>query len=160
MDDVCVVIEKGTVGSEIIKKIYPEELDIVQTNSSPLNGEFLDLKITMTESGFNTNLYNKTASFNFNVIRMQHYDSNVAFSVKHATISGELLRISRCCSRKEDFFTNSFELLSTSKNRGYSNFILITIFEKTLSKYPSIKNKYRLTSKEICSKIKILKNIL
>lgn len=144
MDDVLVMHDPNLDINQIISDIYPNELNIVRTNDEPKMGSFLDLKIYLNNNKFETGLYNKVNDFHFHVSRLQKYDSNISFNVKHACVIGEIIRISRCCSNKTEFTKAIKLLLNVSFGNGFKAHTLHGILNRTIRRKQHIIFKFKL----------------
>ena len=71
IDDLCAVNDGGEFGRSICD-IYPKEVEHRCDYAT-----FLDLDITIKEGTFIYNLFDKTDSFLFSVVRMPHVEGNI-----------------------------------------------------------------------------------
>lgn len=161
VDDVTIFYKEDLNIENVMTKMYPNQLILQKSNVNNHEGDFLDLNISKTDkNAYKSNLFNKTSNFKFKVIRMQNFDSNVSFSIKHACITGEIIRLSRCCTLKEEFLENILSLFKESIIRGYKLNLLIRLLEKTLHKNTLILLKYEIQHNSITKLGRNIKNKL
>ena len=94
----------------ICNEIYPDDLDIVQTNDSSMSTTFLDLDICIANGKFSTKLYDKRRDFKFDVVTFPNLRSNIPVRPSYGVFVGELYRICKSSSHSCDFI-NEVKLL-------------------------------------------------
>ena len=101
IDDLCVF--NGDNFDINWKDIYPNELKLKKTNSSCSKVNFLDLSISINEeiNNFKIDIFDKRDDFNFEVISLTNWFSNVSIRVLRNIIVSYLSRIERICNCKE-----------------------------------------------------------
>ena len=60
-----------------IGQIYPPELELKKTTESHDRCSYLDLNISVLNSKFCTDLYDKRDTFSFSIVNFPHMDSNI-----------------------------------------------------------------------------------
>ena len=98
-----------------ISDIYPKELILRKTNTSPRKSPFLDLDITITSNQFITKVY-KREDFNFDIVNFPHLDSNIPNTPAYGVFISQLIRYSRICSDFSSFQISSCVLVNTLFN--------------------------------------------
>ncbi|VDO89099.1 unnamed protein product [Heligmosomoides polygyrus] len=88
--------------------------------------------------------YNKTDYFPFSVVRFPHNSSYTSNSLKRGIILTETLRISRCCSKKDDFIVRLCNLITSLLQLQYSKDLILQSIVKGMLKHKSIAYKYGL----------------
>ena len=72
----------------ICNDIYPDDLDIVATNTSNKSTTFLDLNIDIENGKFGTKLYDKRRDFNFKVVTLPNLRSNIPKKPSYGIFKG------------------------------------------------------------------------
>ena len=75
--DDLIVMNDSEFFDTIYKDIYPSELTLVNTNTSPRTVTFLDLGITLHHGKFKHHLYDKRNDFDFSVINYAFLSGNI-----------------------------------------------------------------------------------
>ena len=126
-----------------ISDIYPKELILKKTNTSPKKSPFLDLDITITNNQFITKVYDKREDFNFDIVNFPHLDSNIPNTPAYGVFISQLIRYSRICSDFSSFQAKSLQLCSRLIKQGYKYFKLKSTFKTFLSRQPLVRIKYK-----------------
>ena len=126
----------------ICNDIFPQELDIVKTNSNSQCYTFLDLDIFVANKQFNTKLYDKRRDFKFNVVTFPHLKSNIPNNPTYGTFIGELHRLCRSCSSLNYFIPEVKLLINKLVNQKFSRELLHRKLLKFLKEEPACLNKY------------------
>ena len=87
-------------------------------NNSNSCASFLDIYICIENGEFHTNLFGKRENFDFNIVRIPFYCSNVASKTLHGSIGAEFLRVSRATSKIEYLSRTCKQLLSRMLKNG------------------------------------------
>ena len=69
-----------------------------KTNSSTTTANYLDLKISIDNNKFKTELYDKRNEFSFKVISLPHVDSNVPACCSYGVFASQVYRLFRANS--------------------------------------------------------------
>ena len=129
-----------------ISDIYPKELNLKKTNTSPKKSPFLDLDITITNNQFITKVYDKREDFNFDIVNFPHLDSNIPKTPAYGVFISQLIRYSRICSDFSSFQAKRLQLcsrLSRLIKQGYKYFKIKSTFKTFLSRQPLVRIKYK-----------------
>jgi hypothetical protein len=98
--------------------LYPDALVLNQTNNEPLRAEFLGMNILAVGTRFRMSVFDKRASFPFEVRRYPHVDSLIPSSLPYGVFTGLLHRGFRICSRSEDFLSYALEVAGRLQLNG------------------------------------------
>ena len=143
IDDLC------AINTEILKDIYPHiygTLPLSFDDTSNGTGHYLDLLID-TNNG-SLDLYDKRNDFNFDVIRFSSALTNCPQTVAIYVSVGQIIRISRICTRKEDFLKHLKDLCQTIINKGYGRHIALAASQKVAHTYTSKMLQFDLDTKK------------
>ena len=136
-----------------IPNIYPSELELKKENDGYLNATFLDLDIKINDKKFSLKLYDKRDDFGFSIVRMPFASNNMPSSIFYSSFCSELLRIGRCTTGKDDFYSSSEQLLKrmykqNEENENKMNRIT-NCLNKLYTKHLDIFNKFFDTEKQL-----------
>ena len=120
-----------------INTMYPRALEISQTNVDPFkNCSFLDLDIKISEGKFATKVYDKRRDFNFEILGLPAFSSNVPAKLAYSVLCSQMLRYARICSFGHDFIDNCHLLVNKMLNNGFPLYII----KKHIRKFERCKN--------------------
>ena len=122
--------------------IYPDELDIVPTNTSFSNTTFLDLDISVIDGKFISKLYDKRRDFGFKVITFPNLRSNIPNKTSYGTFIGELYRTCKSSTRYEDFIHDVKLLIIKLTNQKFEKSLLYSCLNRFLRSKPACISKY------------------
>ena len=112
IDDLNTPNISPNIVDSICKDIYPDELDIVQTNTSEMSTTFLDLDISVVNNKFSTKLYDKRRDFKFDVVTFPNLRSKIPTRPSYGVFVGELYRICKSSTESCDFIDDVKLLIS------------------------------------------------
>ncbi len=118
--------------------IYPACLPLEETTTSAKESNFLDMTIKLDGKTISATLYNKVDAFNFEVIRLPEFSSNVHSSVGYNTFYSQLVRIGRICSDMSEFEIKTRILCLAFLNKGYNNVKLLAMSTKFIQSYKTL----------------------
>ena len=121
----------------ICNDIYPDELDIVVTNSSNVNTTFLDLDIYIDNGKFCTKLYDKRRDFNFKVVSLPNLKSNVPKQPSYGIFKGEVYRICKSSSNTSVFINDVKLLVNKLVNQKFDRNLLYSSLRSFLQSKPA-----------------------
>jgi len=79
--------------------IYPSYLELIKSNDSERNVNFLDLNISIDNNNkIITNIFDKRNEFNFEIVKFQRFNSCLHKQVFKNIILSQIIRINRLCS--------------------------------------------------------------
>lgn len=117
IDDMIIFDE--TNFAEIARDIYPRDLKLNRTNKNRTDLNFLDLKITFCElDNINIGIFDKRKQFDFEVIKLSAWSSNISKGVLRNIIINQLFRIKNICNNHTDkmiAFADLEEILKKNK---------------------------------------------
>ena len=142
IDDLNVPNIDSNICESICYDIYPEELDIVPTNTSFSNTTFLDLDISVIDGKFISKLYDKRRDFGFKVITFPNLRSNIPNKTSYGTFIGELYRTCKSSTRYEDFIHDVKLLINKLINQKFEKSLLYSCLNRFLRSKPACISKY------------------
>ena len=88
-----------------INEIYPSELILKNTTTTPSETCYLDTTINTGEGNgiVRISVYDKREEFDFKTVNFPYLDSNIPRYPAYGVYISELVRYARTCSRKDDF---------------------------------------------------------
>ena len=114
-----------------ISSIYPRVLEISNTNADPHKEcSFLDIDIKIINGSFVSKIYDKRRDFNFDILGLPSFTSNVPISMTYGVICAQFCRFALVCQLKEDFIYNCQLLIIKLQQNGFPNSILIRFINK------------------------------
>ena len=118
-----------------VRAIYPRFLEIKNTNNEPYRiGSFLDLEIKVDGNKFNTKVYDKRRDFNFNILGLPAFSSNIPNNMTYGIICSQFSRFASNCMLGEDFITNCQLIINKIYSNGYPNWLLKKYVKKFMYK--------------------------
>ena len=141
IDDIT-SINSDNLFSNIVSKIYPNNLILNKENIGDNSANVLDLDISIHNFKFCVSVFDKRDKFNFDVVKFAPKRTNQPEKIGYNTFSSQVLRFFRICN---DF--NGF-LFKLCVGLGYSDSKLRGIFHTLCGKHA------------LCRKFPIIRNIL
>lgn len=92
--------------SRLSDTIYPPELKLIKTNPNNFSTDFLDLFIKIETGNVTVDIYDKRDSFNFHVIKLIHWNSNISIKVYRNILISQISRLKNICSDFSLFIKN------------------------------------------------------
>ena len=88
-----------------INEIYPSELILKNTTTTPSETSYLDTTINIGEGNgtVRISVYDKREDFNFKIVNFPYLDSNIPRNPAYVVYISQLVRYARICSRKDEF---------------------------------------------------------
>ena len=127
----------------LYSEIYPSGLLMERSGDNDKCVNYLDTTLTLDNKGsYSTQVYCKQDSFDFSVVQYTFPSSNMPLDVGYNVFYGQILRLAKLNSEKDDFILASKKLFDILYGRGYQVAILKKKFRKVLGKYPEIISKY------------------
>ena len=96
-DDAIVFNDNGFFNL-VFKDIYPEELVLLNTNTSRNECNFLDLSIVLQNGKFKYSIFDKRKDFNFEVIHYPFLSGNIPRIPSYGVYISQLIRFCNICS--------------------------------------------------------------
>ena len=119
----------------IASEIYPPSLSLTQENDSPIKVNVLDMVAEIKEERILTKVFCKTDHFPFSVISYPFLESNLDTRICYNVFFGQIIRIQRLTSLKEDFEVRVKFLADILVERGYNGHLLRKKFCQAIDKY-------------------------
>ncbi len=118
--------------------IYSPYLPLNQTNSSVSAADYVDFTIICSTTNSEIELYDKTSSINFDVIKFAAASSNIHSRIPYGTFFSQLIRIACICNNFHAFRKCVVHLFNTFCNKGFDRLILIRRFKLFCKEYMAL----------------------
>ena len=128
----------------IASEIYPPSLSLTQENDLPTKVNVLDMVAEIKDGRILTKVFCKTDHFPFSVISFPFLESNLDTRICYNVFYGQVIRIQRLTSLKEDFEIRVKYLADILIKRGYNIRFLRKKFCQAIAKYTSDFQKWSL----------------
>ena len=145
LDDICNI--DNVVFSNMVKDIYPKELQLNKANTSEQEASFLDLHLSIVDGVINTKIYDKRDDFNFNIVNYPYLDGDVPKVTSYGVYMSQLTRFARACTDVEDFHIRNLNMTSKLLQQGYRYHKLCKTFKTFYRKSLPLLYKYNLSLK-------------
>ena len=136
--DDCIAFEDNNAFRDIISHIYPEEMEVENTNISMNTSTYLDLHISVHRGKYNFRLFDKRKSFNFEVINYPFLPSNIPVNAAYGVFVSQLIRLCQVNSNIHNLKKNLKELCKKFIMQGFSKDRLISKYKHFLRKYVNL----------------------
>ena len=115
-----------------INEIYPSELILKNTTTTPSEISYLDTTLNIGEGNgtVRISIYDKREDFNFKIVNFPYLDSNIPRNPAYGVYISQLVRYARICSRKDDFIYRHRRLSLKLQQQGYKYQQLMKSFHK------------------------------
>ena len=144
IDDLCIVNYRHF--EDLITKIYPHDLSADRNGSDNKSVDYLDVKLTINDSGVHTSVYHKVDDFSFPVILLTHPESLIPYNMGLQVFAGQVLRYIHICSDLKYVIEKVNKTKSVLIERGYRPSDLSRALEKMLSKHCYLLMKFGIFS--------------
>ena len=109
---------------------YPQNLELIKSNSNSQNVNFLDINFSKLKHGvFVTDLYDKRNDYKFEIVKSQYYNSCLHKNVFKNIILNNLIRINRLCS-KENINKQLVYFKKQLQKYKYPNYLIDCLFNR------------------------------
>ena len=138
-----------------INEIYPSELILKNTTTTPSETSYLDTTLNIGEGNgtVRISVYDKREDFNFKIVNFPYLDSNIPRNPAYGVYISQLVRYARICSRKDDFIYRHRRLSLKLQQQGYKYQQLIKSFHKFYRSHSDELKKFGTTLMELRSSI-------
>jgi hypothetical protein len=144
IDDLVSINDNGEFARSF-KDIYPTELVLNKENEeSNLSASYLDLNISIRENQFHYELYDKRDAFLFPIVRFPFASSNMPSKMFYATISTEILRISRASSNYSTFRKHCSPFIARMRKQGANDKRMKGSINRLLSRHHLAFHKFNM----------------
>jgi hypothetical protein len=131
VDDICSLYSPAL--REVYAQIYPPSLPLNFDDTSNGSLHFLDLSIDLNTS--QVTLYDKRRDFRFDVIRMPHKTGNQPIAIGLRAFFGQLVRLARITTIKDEFFRNLVDMSRYMTGQGYTTHELASTATRMAKNY-------------------------
>ena len=100
--------------------VYPDVLTLNNTNNPDKSCNYLDMNISILNNKFIYILYDKRNDYDFNVISLPNFKSNVPVSPTYSVIYSQILRYFNATNNIDNFYNNIRTLNSKLINQNFS----------------------------------------
>ena len=142
IDDLCIINYKHF--ENLITDIYPSTLIASRSGTNDKEVEYLDVKLTINETGLKTSVYHKVDDFNFPVTLLTFPENTMPYRMGIQVFSGQVIRYARICSSMKDFVDKTSRTYNSLVNRGYDAIKLRLSAERALNKHDGLLQKFGL----------------
>jgi hypothetical protein len=125
--------------------LYPKALKLTDTSISPVEVNYIGMKIMDGEKGLQLEVYDKRKEFNFPVIRYPNLLSLIPASSPYGVWMGQLHRFYRISTHPKSFLTSAAILALTLLNQGCVRNKLELVFHHFLSSKGKLHWKTKLS---------------
>ena len=98
--------------SEFHTDIYPDTLTLKRSNNDNTSANYLDLNLKIFNDTVYIDLYDKRNDFNFDILTMPHWNSNINKKVFSNVVIGQFLRYFKICSLRKNASKHCFLLIA------------------------------------------------
>ena len=134
MDDISSINSDGVFGIHY-PHIYPSCLTLNKENDGIACANVLDLDLSISNGKINCGVFDKRDNFNFNVVRLAHYSSNISSSCAYGIFTSQIIRYFRICNYYDSFIYRVKLMFNNLVGLGYNERVLITKFKNIANKY-------------------------
>ena len=140
-----------------IRAIYPRFLEIKNTNNDPYKTcSFLDIDIKVTDNKFLTKVYDKRRDYNFEILGLPAFLSNIPYNMTYGVICSQFSRFANICMVEQDFINNCQLVINKTLSNGFPSWLLKKFVNKfkynksrTIAKFNLNRNMIHLINFEI-----------
>ena len=104
----------------IVRKLYPAELQLNKANASDTEASFWDLQLFISSNIVSTNIYDKRDDFDFEIVIFLFLDGDVPRSTSYVVYISQLIRFARASAHVADFNTHNKLLSQNFLNKAIS----------------------------------------
>lgn len=145
IDDILVINIPASEFLDIAKLMYPASLPLSHSSGYDSFCAFLDLQLRFNPD-FQVSVYDKTADFNFSVVKFIFADSNAPEQLGYNVLFAQAIRYARICSNIHDFILKLRDTVTTVKAHGFVSRKLLITLRKFAIKYGHLLLKYGITN--------------
>ena len=137
---------------QMVRQIYPTELQLNKANSSDTEAPFLDLNLSITNGIVSSKIYDKRDDFNFEIVNFPFLDEDVPRSPSYSVYMSQLIRFARVCSNVDDFNNRNLFLTAKLLQQGYRYNKIRKAFSKFYHRLSDLMVKYNIGLNLFCNK--------
>ena len=136
IDDLVAINNRDIIHD--VRTIYPRFLEISNTNSDNFSEcSFLDIDIKVDDNRFVTKVYDKRRAFEFDILGLPAYSSNIPNNMAYGIICSQFCRFANICMREQDFLYNCQLIIDKIGHNGFPAWLL----RKYVVKFKDRKNR-------------------
>ena len=128
----------------MVKQIYPSDLQLNKANASDTDAPFLDLHLSVSNGFVSSKIYDKRDDFNFDIVNFPFLDGDVPRRPSYGVYISQLIRFARVCSHVDDFNTRNKLLSAKLLNQGYRYHKLRKAFAKFYRRHNELIVKFNV----------------
>ena len=151
--DDLIAINDSNEFEKYFSEIYPDELELKKENAINTDTNFLELNISISNSTFQTKLYDKRDAFGFHICRLPFKGSNIPRRMFYASASAEGLRICRATSDLHDAVSSMKLLVVRMQKQGATDYFLKSSLTRMFNKHQISMNKYNTPTSDFMDMI-------
>ena len=133
----------------MVRQIYPSELQLNKANASDTEAAFLDLHLSISNGIVSTKIYDKRDDFDFEIVNFPFLDGDVPRSTSYGVYISQLIRFARASSYVTDFNTRNKLLTQKLLKQGYRYHKLRKTFSKFYRRYFDLISKFQVGLKSL-----------
>lgn len=131
------------------QKIYPKELVLNKENDSDNRATFLDLDMAVKNGKIVTKVYDKRDQFHFKIVSYPDLEGNIPEKSAYGVCTGQLIRIARNTTEKDDFINRVRTLMKKLIAKKYASNKLSKVMKKSIHRHDFISSKYDTSMEEL-----------
>ena len=135
--------------NNMVKRIYPLELQLNKANVSDAEASFLDLHLSISDGFVKTKIYDKRDYFDFNIVNFPFLGGDVPRSASYGVHISELIRFAQVSSHVDDFNTRNKVLTAKLLRQRYRYHKLRKAFSKFYRRHFDIVSEYNVGLKTL-----------
>ena len=128
----------------MVSQIYPSELQLDKANTSGTKATFVDLLLSICNDIVSTNIYDKRAYLDCEIVNFQFLDGDVPCSTSYGVYISQLIRFARASSYVTDSNTRNKLLTQKLLKQGYWYHKLQKTFSKFYRRYFDLISKFHV----------------
>ena len=134
---------------QLVKDIYPTELQLNKANTSDTEAPFLDLNLSIANGIISSKIYDKRDDFDFDIVNFPFLDGDVPRRPSYGVYISQLIRFARASTRVNDFNNRNLFLTDKLLKQGYRYHKLRKAFSKFFHRHYELIEKYNVSLKTL-----------
>ena len=136
--DDCLVFEDNGVFGRVLSDIYPNEMEVENTNISTCVSTYLDLYISVYKGKYSYKVFDKRKNFDFNVINYPFIPSNIPTYATYGVFTSQLIRLCQVNSNIHGLKKSFKELCHKFLGQGFNKCKLVKRYNAFVVKYANL----------------------
>ena len=133
----------------MVRQIYPSELQLNKANTSDTLAAFLDLHLSISNDIVSTKIYDKRDDFDLEIVNYPFLDGDVSQSTSYGIYTSQLIRFARAFSCDADFNTHNELLTQKLLKQSYRYHKLRKTFSNFCRRYYDLISKFKVGLKSL-----------